>query len=222
MTRAVKGSQATSRRTTTPSNGSSSSSGCRASSSFGSPAPSRRSFADQSQGDEARLGGIAFAGAAASMVIYFVGLSCWTTMAHLFGGYGGNQFTEAALGDALTLFNLADVALAMAGFTAVIFVGASSARFYARPWSPIGLRGPEERLRCFFSSTHPLYRWRLGVARRLPRHGCVPSVPRMGVRSKCAARSKREPRELRSKRGDCGALAGPGVPGCTSPSAGVG
>ena len=80
-------------------------------------------------GDEARLGGIAFAGAAASMVIYFVGLSCWTTMAHLFGGYGGNQFTEAALGDALTLFNLADVALAMAGFTAVIFVGAASIAF---------------------------------------------------------------------------------------------
>ena len=79
-------------------------------------------------------------------------------------------------------------------------------RFCARPWSPIGLRGPEERLRCFFSSTHSFISSALGV-RRLPRHGCVPSVPRMGVRSKCAARSKREPRELRSKRADCGALA---------------
>ena len=42
-------------------------------------------------GDEARLGGIAFAGAAASTVVYFIGLSCWTTMAHLFGGYGGTN-----------------------------------------------------------------------------------------------------------------------------------
>lgn len=74
----------------------------------------------------ARFGEIAFAGAVAAVVVYFVAISCWTTLAHLFGGFGGGRFTEAALGDSLTLFNLADVAVAMASFTSALFVGAAA------------------------------------------------------------------------------------------------
>jgi hypothetical protein len=74
----------------------------------------------------ARLGGIALAGAAASTALYFVAISAWTTLAHLFGEASAGGFSDEALGDSLMLFNLADGALAMASFTAAIFVGAAS------------------------------------------------------------------------------------------------
>jgi len=76
--------------------------------------------------NDLRLGEIALAGAVASVVVYFVGISCWATLAHLFGGYGGDRFSEPALGDSLVLFNLANLAFAMASFTTAIFVAAAA------------------------------------------------------------------------------------------------
>lgn len=73
-----------------------------------------------------RLGGVALAGAAASTALYYVGIAAWVDLAHLVGDASGGRFSDEALGDSLTLFNLADAALAMASFTAAIFVGAAS------------------------------------------------------------------------------------------------
>jgi hypothetical protein len=73
-----------------------------------------------------RYGGVILASAGATVALYLVGIVGWFALAEQFGGARGVPPASPPLGDAATLWNLADAAYTLANFPAAVFVAAGA------------------------------------------------------------------------------------------------
>jgi len=73
-----------------------------------------------------RYGGVILASAGATVALYLVGITGWFALAEQFGGARGVPPASPPLGDAATLWNLADAAYTLSNFPAAVFVAAGA------------------------------------------------------------------------------------------------
>ena len=73
-----------------------------------------------------QYGGVILASAGATVALYLVGIVGWFALAESFGGATGIPPASPPLGDAATLWNLADAAYTLSNFPAAVFVAAGA------------------------------------------------------------------------------------------------